>query len=566
MKSAKPRVEILESRIAPATFTVTTLADSGAGSLRDALAKADASPGPDTIKFKLPAPPAHGENVILLTSGELKSKGNVTITGPGSGKLIIDANNASRVFDINDGIAATDSPATISGLSMVRGKTNASGGGIYSHESLTLNNVVVSQCSALIGGGVAAEATSPGAQVRISNSLIDNNSVTVVGGGLDVVSAKAIAIQRTIITGNTSTQNAGGVYAVIATSGTAISLTGCTINGNTALTGGGMFLNSHSTLATAKTTISGTTIAGNTSTGTSIFGGGGVFVEGGQTVISNSNIDNNSAVYGGGGIDANQFASLTIVKTTISGNQTTAANAVNQGGGGVFIDGSGNATPQPVNIAGSHIADNQSAHYGGGLLALNGIALTISGSTFTGNRAISDGGGVMTTGTSANKVDITVTGCTFSNNSSKGTGGGLACSGGGQISISSSTVTGNIAGFRGGGIVGVSTAATNGLILKNLTVGGNFAGAGGGGVAIVLTPDFQIIGGSFSNNTATSGGGFYGFDSSGSVSGITISGNSAGTGGGADEIGAGTINLQIAKVHGNTAQTDPDVSGTFTFV
>src|SRR5262249_41692755 len=121
MNFTKPRVEALESRVAPATFTVTSLADSGAGSLRDALAKADNRLGPDTIKFKLPAPPPHGENVILLTSGVLTSNGNVTIAGPGAGRLIVDGNNASRVFLITDGVVTTDSPTTISGIAIVHG-------------------------------------------------------------------------------------------------------------------------------------------------------------------------------------------------------------------------------------------------------------------------------------------------------------------------------------------------------------------------------------------------------------------------------------------------------------
>ena len=67
--------------------------------------------------FKLPAPPAHGENVITLTSGELTSKGDVTIVGPGAGKLIVSGNGTGRVFDIDDGSTLTDSPATITGLS-----------------------------------------------------------------------------------------------------------------------------------------------------------------------------------------------------------------------------------------------------------------------------------------------------------------------------------------------------------------------------------------------------------------------------------------------------------------
>jgi hypothetical protein len=175
-----------------------------------------------------------------------------------------------------------------------------------------------------------------------------------------------------------------------------------------------------------------------------------------------------------------------------------------------------------------------------------------------------------TFGAGTNKVDVAVTGCTFSNHVSVFSGGGLIATGDGQISVSSSKLSGNVSGFGGGGIYASSSAATNGLILKNLTVTGNFAatsGAGGGGaVQINATPDFHVIGGSFTNNRASIGGGLCASDSSGSVTGVTITGNTANVGGGVSQNGTGTITLQVAKVHGNTAPTNPEVDGTFSFV
>jgi hypothetical protein len=48
---------------------------------------------------------------------------------------------------------------------------------------------------------------------------------------------------------------------------------------------------------------------------------------------------------------------------------------------------------------------------------------------------------------------------------------------------------------------------------------------------------------------------------------VTISGNSAATdGGGVDQVGVGSVILQVAKVFANAAPTDPDIAGTFTFV
>ena len=57
--------------------TVTTTADSGPGSLRNAIAEAS---GGGTITF---APSVTG--IITLTNGELAIGGNLTINGPGAG-------------------------------------------------------------------------------------------------------------------------------------------------------------------------------------------------------------------------------------------------------------------------------------------------------------------------------------------------------------------------------------------------------------------------------------------------------------------------------------------------
>ena len=44
-------LEVLEGRTLPSTFTVLNLADSGAGSLRQAIMDANASSGADVIDF-----------------------------------------------------------------------------------------------------------------------------------------------------------------------------------------------------------------------------------------------------------------------------------------------------------------------------------------------------------------------------------------------------------------------------------------------------------------------------------------------------------------------------------
>ena len=72
-----------------ATITVTSTADSGAGTLRDALASA--SDG-DTIDFSV-------TGTITLTSGQLVVNNSLTISGPGAANLAVNGNAASRIME-----------------------------------------------------------------------------------------------------------------------------------------------------------------------------------------------------------------------------------------------------------------------------------------------------------------------------------------------------------------------------------------------------------------------------------------------------------------------------------
>ena len=117
-----------------ATLTVTNINDSGAGSLRQAIAAA--AEANDVIVF---APGVTG--TITLTSGELFFTKSLTISGPGATNLTISGNNTSRVFSVSSGTI------TISGLRIangfVTGNPNSlnAGGGILNYSArLTVQN------------------------------------------------------------------------------------------------------------------------------------------------------------------------------------------------------------------------------------------------------------------------------------------------------------------------------------------------------------------------------------------------------------------------------------------
>src|SRR5262245_25472102 len=110
-RRARWRVDALETRLAPAVYDVTTVADvinpnDGMLSLREAVLAANTSLGvPDTIK--LPA----GTYTLTLTgasedataTGDLDLWDDVTIQGAGAGTTIVDGNATDRVFDVQAG-------------------------------------------------------------------------------------------------------------------------------------------------------------------------------------------------------------------------------------------------------------------------------------------------------------------------------------------------------------------------------------------------------------------------------------------------------------------------------
>src|SRR4051812_14809335 len=90
----KPRLDLLEGRALLSTLTVTSVADSGAGSLRHMIDVA--KPG-DTIHFSGRLKGA----TIKLAGSELVVNKSLDIEGPGSDSLTISAGGKSRVFEVD---------------------------------------------------------------------------------------------------------------------------------------------------------------------------------------------------------------------------------------------------------------------------------------------------------------------------------------------------------------------------------------------------------------------------------------------------------------------------------
>lgn len=169
-----------------ATLTVTNTNDSGAGSLRAAIATANSTTADDTIEFAIPSSDpnctASGVCTITLTSGQLQinsttTAGKLTITNStGADKLIISGNNVTGVF-YNLG------NLTLSGFTITKGNSvGSSGGGLFNDRgTLTLNNVIVTGNTAPSVGGGIYNLTGI---LNLNNSTISENTSNFgIGGG-----------------------------------------------------------------------------------------------------------------------------------------------------------------------------------------------------------------------------------------------------------------------------------------------------------------------------------------------------------------------------------------------
>src|SRR5262245_49407409 len=138
-----PRLETLEDRTAPAVFTVTNTADSGPGSLRQAVLDANAATGADIIAFD--ATNFVSPKTVQLTGGEMTITDPVTIQGPAAG-LTLDAGGLSGHFALS--MTKPLDPVSISGLTLTRA------GGDYSNASVADNNASLTLSKMAITGNV----------------------------------------------------------------------------------------------------------------------------------------------------------------------------------------------------------------------------------------------------------------------------------------------------------------------------------------------------------------------------------------------------------------------------
>ena len=254
------------------TLTVINNNDNGTGSLRQALA--DAHEG-DTIDF---GPALKGET-ITLTTAELVINKSITISGLGPNLLAVSrAQNAPafRIFNLMPGRSVTI-------------------------QGLTISNGLAPQFGC--GGGILDEGSS----LFLIDCTVSGNSTDGTGGGICADANATLTIDSSTLSGNYAGDYGGG----IANTGT-LTINNSTLGGNRGEFAAGAILNGFN--GDASLTVSNSTLSGNTTQ----LHGGGIF-NGGQSIISNSTLSNNSGMTAGAIV--NRLGTLDIESTILNSGE-----------------------------------------------------------------------------------------------------------------------------------------------------------------------------------------------------------------------------------------------------
>ncbi len=344
--------------------SVTTLNDSGPGSLRQAIAVANPK---STITFDTSL---HG--TILLTSDDLYIAKNLTIRGPDAGILSVSSGKRGYIVHVLPRVTVS-----ISGL-IFKDSNTSTGGFIYNQGTLTLVDSTVSDN---VGGGIYNDL---GGTLTLTNSTVSGNtlidaafSIEDISGGREgggIHNSGTLRLNNSTVSGNTASYGSSGFVmggGIFNFNGT-LTLTNSTVSGNTANNGSGAgIFNFNGTL-----TLTNSTVSDNTAQD-----GGGISNTGTLTLTNSTVSGNTSQGDGGGIINSNNYNSNTGTLTLT--NSTVSGNTASHDGGGIFIrsyvDSSGTVFMEQVDLTFSTIYGNTAR--GGGDIAIEDVSIDSNGNS-----------------------------------------------------------------------------------------------------------------------------------------------------------------------------------------
>ncbi|NLI95414.1 MAG: hypothetical protein GX436_01645 [Synergistaceae bacterium] len=348
---------------AAATEVVTNTNDSGAGSLRQALADVDAG---GTITFSEIGLPAE---IVLATP--LAISKNVTIEGPGASQLSISGGNHCRVFSIN-GVAVN-----LSGLSVKNGKAYE-GGGIYVNGgALTATSCdITGNHSDTWGGAVKGEY----ANLSFTGCRLSDNGVDSFGrGGAVYLNEGSLSITDCEIAVNKISQdgswNYGGAIYLSSTAGDGnlldASLTRCQFSENLARDGGAIYAEGVDSLAVDSCLFQGNLAKNH---------GGAMYLNNSGMTMQNSTLYGNWA-YVGAGLMTHGYGTTSpgVLLSNCTVSQNTADNDFRAG----FAAGIHNGIYCSLSLLNCTVALNEAVDQRSGIW--NEGSLTLKNTIVAGN-------------------------------------------------------------------------------------------------------------------------------------------------------------------------------------
>ena len=424
---------------------VTNLNDDGPGSLRQAMitAEIDLDSDPSVISF------ASGvSGTINLQSALPLVTENLTINGGG---VVLNAAAATDDTTLRFIPAAADQSLSLNDLSVRNAPAGAVSGTSSYDGELALNQVTIAAGS----GGIALRAID--LDLTLQDSVISGNSSSASEGGAAVtlVRGTLTMADSRIEDNEADADGRGGLYLRGSEGG---EISDSVISGNTSSGDGGGV----SIYDTGSLTIRDTEISDNVTA----YAGGGVSVRDGTVTIIDSLLSDNTAQANYGGGLHLSGSTVTIERSRISGNSGFF-------GGGIGADGGGS----DLIVVDSAITSNSTSYWGGAGIAVaaSDVAITLTRSTVSGNRTNDadgeerEGGGIYFTSSAGS---LAVNDSVISDNVASGSGGGVFVGTAGFVSLSRSRVEGNSAGTGGAFYV---TNLTDAASIERSVIVGNSA-------------------------------------------------------------------------------------------
>jgi hypothetical protein len=283
--------------------------------------------------------------------------------------------------------------------------------------------------------------------ITLMHPLDIENNITVAGPGPSLLTVDQTgSLQRAFNVGFTN-------HSAIAT------ISGITITGGSALQGAGIDNE-------GKLTVGNCVIRNNHASGTN--GGGGIDNDTfGTIVIVNSQIINNSDNVTSMDAEAGgilNIGTMTLINSDVADNTVTARSGFFGLGGGIDNQVSANLTLIDSTVAGNQISGTTTSAQGGGINnggTLNMIDCAVSGNSLTQG----EGDGIRDFGPAV------LINCTLANNIGDADGGGIACYSA-TVTLNNCTISGNFVDLGSGGGVFINGVP---LVLQNTIVADNIA-------------------------------------------------------------------------------------------